>query len=126
MANERRSDDRIRIDVSARIFNAPGEVVLGEGRIMDVSTGGAKLITSAELLLGDVLQLEFTIHEPDRHVEKDKLTLTSEVETVWKEGEEKEMKIYGVRFVNMSELSKGFLTRLVGLLEKSVKQDKGE
>ena len=47
MANERRSDDRIKINVSARIFNAPGEVVLGEGRLMDVSTGGAKVITSA-------------------------------------------------------------------------------
>ena len=114
---ERRAHDRVNFDVSARIFNPPGEIVLGEGKIMDISIGGARLITTATLNLGDVVQLEFVIYKPESFG-KDKLSLTCEVETVWKSGEKDEVKIYGVKYVNLSAVGKELLLKVVDLIEK--------
>jgi c-di-GMP-binding flagellar brake protein YcgR len=116
MAEERRSDDRINIELSARIFNSAGEIVRGEGKIMDIAPGGAKMVTAAGLGVGEIVQLEFLVQKV-KQAGKDKLMFTCEVETVWKSGEKEEMKIYGVKFVNLSSISKELILKLVDLMK---------
>jgi c-di-GMP-binding flagellar brake protein YcgR len=116
MTEEKRSDERVNVELSARIFNSAGEIVRGEGKIMDISTGGAKVETAAGLDIGEIVQLEFLVHKLEQ-AGKDKLMFTCEVETVWKTGGKEEMKIYGVKFVKPSSISKGLILKLVDLMK---------
>lgn len=108
-----------RTDVlgDALLIDKESEKLLGDGKLLDVSIGGARIETARVCQVGDTYLLDFSFVYPNRsdHESEQKISAKGTVETRWKAISE-DLYIYGFQFVELSDTEREKIGEFVSFL----------